>query len=244
MKKRAITLLVFCGLLIAWELLVILCAIPEYLLPSPSSIAHTIAYRLPFLASNAVSTVQAALLGLLFAVLLGATLAIGFARYPRLGGVGESLLGSTQTVPVLAIAPILTAWLGTGLSAKVAAASIVSLPVITVTLSRGLHLVQRDEIDLFRSMGATLWQIVWYLRVPRALPILFVALRTAVPLSILGTIVGEFVGAERGLGTVILRSSYYLKTSEMFAAIVVLSFISIAITSVIEPIRRHFEWKE
>ncbi len=230
--------------ILLWETSTWLLSLPEYLIPRPSAIAFALWEKLPYFSSHAMSTLLAAVAGLAAAIVFGAGAALVFARYRRLAEVGEPLLGATQTVPILALAPILTAWLGPGIGAKIAAAAIVSFPSVATTLSGGLAAVRSDEVDLFRSMGATPWKLIRYLRVPRAMPYFFVAVRVAIPLALLGAVVGEFVGAERGLGVVILRASYYLRTTEMAAAVVVVSFLSILLIGALATIRRWIAWKE
>lgn len=245
MTKRLLLRALAVGLcLAAWELLAVVLALPEYLVPRPLAILATLWQKREDFFWHAQSTASAALLGLAVALALGATVSLAFARFRRLAGVGEPVMGAAQTIPILALAPILTAWLGPGLGAKVAAAALVSLPSIATTLSGGLAAARADEVDLFRSMGATPWKLIWFLRVPRALPYLFVAIRVAIPLALLGAVVGEFVGAERGLGVVILRASYYLRTTEMVAAVVLVSLLSVLLVSAIALLRRWIGWEE
>lgn len=230
--------------ILAWEILARVLDLPEYLVPKPLAILTVLWEKGSFFSWHAVSTVTAALLGLGFALMLGASASLVFVRFERVAAVGEPVLGAAQTVPILALAPILTAWLGPGLAAKAAAAALVSLPSVATTLFGGLSAVSSDEIDLFKSMRATPWKLIWFLRIPRALPYLFVAMRVAVPLALLGAVVGEFVGAERGLGVVILRASYYLRTTEMVAAVVVVSFLSVALVGSVAALKRRIGWLE
>lgn len=230
--------------ILAWEALARALDLPEYLVPNPLAILAVLWEKASFFSWHALSTMTAAVLGLGLALILGVSASLAFARFERVAAVGEPVLGAAQTVPILALAPILTAWLGPGLAAKAAAAALVSLPSVATTLFGGLSAVRSDEIDLFKSMGATPWKLIWFLRVPRALPYLFVAIRIAVPLALLGAVVGEFVGAERGLGVVILRASYYLRTAEMVAAVAVVSLLSVTLVAGVNLLKRRIGWLE
>lgn len=119
----------------------------------------------------------------------------------------------------IAIAPLLAIWFGYGLWSKVAAAGIVCFFPSVVNITKGLQSIPSDTLDWFRSISASNWQVLKKLRIPNALPYIFAALKISATLSVIGAIVGEFVGASKGLGYIILVSSYHSKTSTMFCAL-------------------------
>ena len=130
-------------------------------------------------------------------------------------------------MPIVAIAPLLIVWFGNGLLPKVIVAAIISFFPVVVNTTKGLRSVDAEAFDLFDSMSATQSQVFFKLRVPSALPYLFAALRISSTLAVIGAIVGEFSGADRGLGFFIMISSHRLETVDMFVGILLSSLLGI-----------------
>lgn len=241
-SRIGLTALLLIGLV--WGAAVNWLKIPEYLLPAPLDVARYVTTNFPLIAEHAGWTVLESLAGLCAAFATALLLAILFIRVPLIEQVCRPLLVTLQSMPILAIAPLLTTWFGSGFFSKFAAAALVCLPAIVVTIYDGLSRIRADEIELYSSMGATPWQTLLYLRLPRAVPALFTSLRLAIPLAFLGAIVGEFVGSTKGLGFLILSSSYYLRTTEMFAAIIAGSLICLCQIKAMDILEKAFGWNE
>jgi NitT/TauT family transport system permease protein len=144
------------------------------------------------------------------------------------------LLLVAQLVPKVAIAPILLIWFGYGLLPKILIAFLVAFFPIVVNVASGLAAVERELLDLGHSLEATRWQIFWKFRMPTALPELFSGMKIAITLAVIGAIIGEFVGGNRGLGYLILIANQDLDTPLAFAALLILSVVGIVLYALIE----------
>jgi NitT/TauT family transport system permease protein len=220
-------------LLALWEGVVRALAVPTWLLPTPSAIAAVAASELRPLSSAALTTGRTALLGflsslgvgVLAAVVLGSSRLLERALYPY------TLF--LQTVPIVAIAPLLVLWFGPGARAVTVSSFIVSLfPVIANTLT-GLRSVEPALRDLFRLYGARRLAMLWKLELPAALPHLFTGLRIASGLAVIGAIVGEFVAGfaedSAGLGILVLSAYRQLRTDLLFAAVLAASGLGLSL---------------
>lgn len=212
--------LAFVLTLVLWETLARATGLPSYVLPTPSLIAERLWADRLVLLSNTFYTMLEAISG--FA--LGAGLAFVAASV----FVHSTLLEQTfypwaivlETVPVIAIAPLLTLWLGFGMGPKVVIAAIVCFFPVLVNTVRGLRAVDLRALELFRLLSATRWDIFRRLRFPSSLSYLFASLKVSSTLSVIGAVVGEFTGADRGIGYMVVSAGYRMDTPELFAAIV------------------------
>jgi NitT/TauT family transport system permease protein len=210
-------------LLVAWESIARGLSIPAYLLPPPSAIAIAASRELPDLTSAAVVTGRAALYGFLLSAVLGALSAVVLSTSRTLERALYPYTVFLQTVPIVAIAPLLVLWFGAGLKAVAVSAFIVSVfPVIANTLA-GIRGVEPALRDLFRLYGASRLDTLLKLELPSALPSLVTGLRVAAGLAVIGAIVGEFVAGfsegGAGLGILVLSSYRQLRTDLLFAAV-------------------------
>lgn len=226
--KRILPALVFIILVIgAWELVVRLFSIPEYLLPPPSAVFQRLAEANQVLLAHTGYTALESALGFLLGSAFGILLAIAFvhSRTLELGVYPYAI--ALKTVPIVAIAPLLVVWCGNGILPKVIVSAIISFFPVVVNTTKGLRSIDPEAFDLFDSMSASKTQVFFKLRVPSSLPYLFAALRISSTLAVIGAIVGEFSGADRGLGFFILISSYRLETVDMFVGILLSSLLGI-----------------
>jgi NitT/TauT family transport system permease protein len=226
----------FFGLVLAWQALVIAAAIPEYLLPSPLVIVRSLEKSLLI---EIGYTAGEALCGFVIASTLAFAGAVLFVRFRIIEQGLFPLAITLKTTPIVAIAPLLVLWLGTGWWSKVAAATLISFFPVLVNTVKGLKAPEADFQDLFRTMRADQSQIFRKLRVPYCLPYLFSALKISSSLAIVGAIVGEFVGAEHGLGYLIVISSAHLETATVFQAIGAAALIGIAMFYALEFLERR-----
>lgn len=200
---------------------------PVYVLPPPTAIAVSSWRHLGELAAAAGSTTQAAVLGFLLATLVGILLSTLFAHSRSLRRSVYPLTIAIQTTPVVAVAPLIVLWAGNGIVSRVIIAAMISLFPIVVNSTHGLTALSEEELAVFRVYGAGPGRIYWHLRLPGSLPYLFAALRIAATLSVIGTIVAEFITGNGGLGYVILEASYQLQTALLFGALFAAALLGI-----------------
>ena len=217
MKSSILAPLIF-GLLAlaAWQAVVMIAEIPEYLLPAPSTILASIDRTL---AVHLGVTFVEALAGFLIASLLAFGCAILFVRFATLEEGLFPIAIAIKTTPIVAVAPLLVIWLGTGWWSKIVAVILICFFPVLVNAVKGLKAADAEYRELFQTLGATRAQEFRKLRIPYCLPYLFSALKISSSLAIVGAIVGEFVGATQGLGYLIMISSAHLETATLFAAI-------------------------
>lgn len=208
---------------IAWELLASMSGMPGFLFPKLSEIVLEILKNLPFLLSNAGITMAEALMGFVIGNMLGFILAAIFVHFKTAERGVYPLAIIFKTVPLVALAPFLIIMFGIGISSKIAIVSIACFFPILVNTIKGLRATDRESLDLFKSLSASRWQTFIKLRIPNSLPYVFPALKTSAMFSVLGAIMGEFVGANAGIGYLILASAQMFDMPAMFATIAVSS---------------------
>lgn len=215
------------GLVIAWQVLCDWAKIPVWLLPSPTRIvAETWAIR-AILPLHFLATFWAVVGGFFLALVTGVPLAVAVVYSPLLRRVIYPLLLMLQSVPKVAIAPLLLIWVGYGLKSNMIVAATVAFFPIVINTATGLEAVEAELLDLTRSFDAGKLKVFWKLRLPWALPYLFSSLKVAITLAVIGAVVAEFIGADKGLGYLILTSSGNMKTAVMFGVLILLSLLGI-----------------
>jgi NitT/TauT family transport system permease protein len=231
MTSRVQTPLIFAVLaLAAWQAIVMAANIPEYLLPAPSAILANVDRSL---AVQLAVTFVEALIGFLIAAVLAFGCAIMFVRFNTLEQGLFPIAIAVKTTPIVAVAPLLVIWLGTGWWSKIVAVILICFFPVLVNAVKGLKAADAEYRELFQTLGASRAQEFRKLRIPYCLPYLFSALKISSSLAIVGAIVGEFVGATQGLGYLIMVSSAHLETATLFAAIAAAALAGIAMFYVI-----------
>lgn len=219
--------------LAVWQLSVDIFEIPQYLLPSPSNILVDLAENFLSLLHHSGITLLEALIGFLLANAIAILLSVCIIYIPNSDKAIMPFAIALKTTPIVALAPLLLLWLGTGLAPKIAAAALICFFPALVNSIKGFNALQDGEEDLFRVYGASKTQILFKLRFRRAGPYIFSALKVSSSLAIVGAIVGEFVGANEGIGYVILVSSYHLETVKMFSALTTAAIAGILFYAII-----------
>jgi putative hydroxymethylpyrimidine transport system permease protein len=232
------------GLLALWEGVVRLTGVPPYILPSPLAVAATLVDRLDLILGHAATTASEILLGMLLGSLLGMASAILLAAFRGARQWVLPLLIVSQALPVFALAPLLVLWLGYGMASKVAMAVLIIFFPVTAAFYDGLRRTDPGWLELAKVMdagaGATLWQI----RVPAALPALASGLRVAAAVAPIGAVVGEWVGSSRGLGFLMLHANARMQVDLMFAALLVLAAMALALWFGLDRLlRRLVRWQ-
>ena len=233
--KVGVTLIV---LVVIWEIACRAFQVPSYLVPAPSAIAEKLYEKRDLYLGHTWVTLYETLAGFALAVVIGVVAAALIVVVPSVRDVVMPLLLIAQIVPEVAIAPILLIWFGYGLLPKVIIAFLVAFFPIVVNVASGLAAVERELLDLGHSLEATRWQIFWKFRMPTALPELFSGMKIAITLAVIGAVIGEFVGGNRGLGYLILVANQDLDTPLAFAALLVLSVAGILLYGMIELAER------
>ena len=221
-------------LLVIVELGLLVTSIPDYIFPRPTAVLYACLNQTPTAIESFFVTTEAVLYGLVAATVFSTALAIVALFGSPLITLSISAYGSVlQSMPILAIVPLLSLWFGHGLLAKVVAVTIACFfPLLSGWLA-GFRAVSTENHQLFENMHANKRQRALYLMIPSALPYFFSGLRVAVPLALLGAIVAEFLGSSEGLGFQILNNSYYLRTPVMFAYLYLVSVISAGLVLVL-----------
>jgi ABC-type nitrate/sulfonate/bicarbonate transport system permease component len=238
LRQLAPALALAAVVLLGWQAAVTALRVPRWLLPAPLDIAAALVTGRDLLLEHAVLTLGETLVGLAAAFVVGVGLAVAMDRIGPVRRAVYPLLVASQTVPVVAIAPLLTIWFGFDVLPKVIVVALVCFFPIVVGTFDGLTSVDPDAIRLIRSMGATGWQLFWRVRWPAALPSLFSGTRIGVTYGVIGAIVGDWVGGSRGVGIYMMRAADQLLTDRVFAAIVVSSLLSIALFLAVGLIER------
>ena len=215
--------------LLLWQLAAMVFAVPTWLLPTPADIAGALISSSDLLARHGWVTLQEVLIGFAFAFVVGVALAIAIAYSRTIEKAVYPFVVASQTVPVIAIAPILLIWFGYGLLPKVIVVGLICFFPIVVNMVDGLRSVDPDLVNLMRSMGASRWQIFAKAQLPSSLPFLFSGTKVAIAVSVIGAVMGEWVGSSAGLGYFMVRSASQFQTARVFAAVVVLSVMGIAL---------------
>ena len=216
-------------LLAAWQGATAVWDIQPWLLPSPSAIAGAAVDARALLVPHILQTALETLAGFAAALVTGLALALLMDMSSTLRRAVYPLLVVSQTVPIIAIAPLLVIWFGYGLLPKVIVVGLVCFFPIVVGAADGLRSTDPDLISLLQSMGATRRQTFLKVRVPASLPSVFTGIKVAITYSVVGAIIGEWVGASRGLGVFMLRASNSFRTDWVFASIAVVSALSLAL---------------
>jgi ABC-type nitrate/sulfonate/bicarbonate transport system permease component len=225
-----------------WDLIADALNIKPYLVPAPSDIADSLWTDRSLLADNAWVTIQEVVAGFAIALVVG----FGFAVVLHVSGllrraVYPLLLGS-QTIPIIAIAPILVVWLGYGIGPKLVIIALVCFFPITVNTLDGLRTVDPELPRMMATLDADRWRTLWGVEVPSAMPFVFSGAKIAVVISVIGAVFGEWAGSDSGLGHLILTAQGQVLTARVFAAIFVLSLIAIGLFAALSLIERRLGW--
>lgn len=210
-----------------WELAVAVLKVPAYLLPPPTEIVRVFINDFAKLAFHGWVTAYEMLLGYALAVGIGIPLAIAITSSERFDRFVMPQMLFFQVVPKVAIAPLFLVWFGVGALPKVLVAFLISFFPIVIDAAVGLRSMSTEMRDLARSMGATRMQVFARFRLPTSLPYLFSGLKVAATLAVAGAVVGEFVGADKGLGYLLLVTNSNLETALMFATLFALTIIGL-----------------
>lgn len=237
-------LIIFAGLIAAWQVLVSATGVEPYILPSPLKVALALNTRFDVLMGHAWITLAEIILGLVLGTLLGtmSALVMGYFRSARRWLM--PVLVVSQAIPVFALAPVLVLWLGYGMGSKVAMATLIIYFPVTAAFFDGLRRTEPGVLDLAKTMNAGRWAILRHIRIPAALPSFASGLRVATAVAPIGAIVGEWVGSSGGLGFLMLHSNGRMQIDVMFAALFILAIIAVTLYFTVDRIlQRVLYWQ-
>lgn len=215
-------------LIVFWELIIRMLDLPNYLLPKPSEIFKTFFNNFNIILPNLWITIIESFLGFILGSCAGFLLAVIFTYSKTLEKIVYPYAIALKSVPIVAIAPLFVIWFGNGIFPKILIAAIISFFPVVVNVVKGLSEVDEEAFNLFESFSASKIQIFLKLRMYYSLPFLFSALKLSATLSVIGAIVGEFAGSDKGIGYYIIISSHRLETTQMFVGIILSSLLGIS----------------
>lgn len=227
-------------LLVVWEASVRLLGIRDFLLPAPSKIVAQFFSQPGYLLMESLDTLRTTLYGFALALVLGVGAAIGIVYSKFLDRTLYSLLVALNAVPKVALAPLFVIWMGTGTTPKVAIAMLIAIFPILIDTVLGLRSTDPDMLDMARVNHASRAKLLWKIRFPNALPSIFAGMKVGVSFALVGTIVGEFVAGEAGLGHVILVAQGGFDTSTVFVALALLCALGVILFKAIEAAEAHY----
>jgi NitT/TauT family transport system permease protein len=225
-------------LIVLWQLAIVVFRIPPYLIPAPLAVVKQLVTQWPELLQQASFTTYATLGGFALSIAFGIPMALLIAYSRTVESFVYPLLVFSQSVPKVAIAPLFVVWFGFGIIPKVIAAFMLGFFPIVVSTVVGFKSVDRDMIDLARSMKASKLQIFRRISLPQALPSVFAGLKVSVTLAVVGAVVGEFVGSNSGIGYVLQIANGNFDLPLMFAALTILSLIGVLLFAAVDLVER------
>jgi NitT/TauT family transport system permease protein len=226
-EAAAIPLGTLALLLLTWQLGVRIFDVPTYIAPAPTDVAATFVAKFPVLLENFWPTLYEAVLGFFAGNMAAILIAVAFVHNKTVEKAFFPIAVFVNTIPILAIAPILVLIFGAGLTAKVVIAGLICFFPTLVNMVRGLKSVSDQSLELARILSASKAEIFWKIRLPSSLPFLFSALKIAATTCVIGAIVGEWVGADVGLGALIIDSTFNFRAPLLYATVFMSSGLSV-----------------
>ena len=232
--RRVLLITVFYGTgFVLWEAMVRLLHVPEWLVPAPSQIFEVIADKNSVMLFHTLVTLGETLFGFILALGVGIVCAIGIVHFALLRDTLYPTLIMFNSFPKIAIAPLFVVWIGVGIESKIANAFLTALFPIVLNTILGLTDMDPELLELVRSMSRSRWVLFWKIRLPHSLPYLFAGCKIAIPLAVIGAIVGEFISGRSGLGYLVLSANNYFNTPMAFTALLYLVLMSLALYAVV-----------
>ncbi|MGI5911053.1 MAG: ABC transporter permease [Syntrophomonadaceae bacterium] len=224
---KAAPYIAFLVLLLLWELAVRLYQIPDYILASPTQVMTTLLNIFPALYFHGTMTVIEALIGFSLAIVTAFIMALLLDNISWLNRAVYPLLIMSQTIPLIVLAVLFTIWFGFGLLPKILVVILVCFFPIVISLSTGLYKVDRDQLNLFRSMGASRLKTFTMVKLPAAMPSFFSGIRISATYSIMAAVIAEWLGSNRGLGYYMILQQKQFALDRVLAAVVVICLLSL-----------------
>ena len=228
LRRVLLPVLVIGALVLSWDIAIRLFAVPEYVIPTPSSVGQALVRERARLFDNAVPTIVESVGGFALGNLVAIAAALAFVHSKALERALYPVAVAVRTLPIVAIAPIFVLLLGNGYAPKIAIAALITFFPTLVNMVEGLESADPQALELMHVLSADKTEIFRYVRWPSSLPYLFSAMRIASTSSVLGALVAEWIGTNKGLGYLIVLTTYDFRTALLYAAMVVTSAIALA----------------
>lgn len=239
----AVPLLATAFFFLVWEGICRAFKVPAFLVPAPSAIwTDTMAIG-PTVLGHTLATLKTVLLGFAFSVAVSLPLAVVLTASPAVAAAIYPFLVWTQSVPKVALAPILVVALGSNEVPRVVITVLVAFFPLVISIATGLMSVPPELLELSRACRASKWSELWRIRLPYAIPFIFAGLKVAISLAVVGAVVAEFVNADAGLGFLIVTSTAFFKVPVAFGALIILSIMGVVLFQIIVVLERvMFPW--
>ena len=236
-------LLLASAIILFWQIYVKVSGITEFVLPAPTAIAERLIVDFPLLISHAVITFSEVIAGFGSAVIIGLPMALIIFYSPIFERSIYPILIALQTVPKIVLAPLLVLYLGYGWAPKIVLAFLISFFPILISTVIGLQSLDKDLVNMVRSMGAKEYQIFHKLRLPAALPNVFGGFKVAIYLAVIGAVIGEYVAAEQGLGYLQLQANSQFDTTLNFATVIMISAIGVCLYLILNALEKRMSFR-
>ena len=225
-------------ILIVWQLVSSTGLVDNFMLPSPVQVVKAFITEFPTLMEHSLVTLAEAFIGLAFGILLGFVMAVLMDQFDGLYKAFYPLIVLTQTVPTVAIAPLLVLWFGYEMTPKIILIVLTTFFPIAVGLLNGFKSADKDSINLLRAMGADRWQIFNHIKFPGALSEFFAGLRISASYAVVGAVISEWLGGFSGLGVYMTRVKKAFSFDKMFAVIFLISIISLLLMKGVDLLQK------
>ena len=225
-------------ILIVWQIVSSTEFVDRFMLPSPIQVIRAFVSDFPLLMEHSLVTLAEAFIGLGFGIMLGFAMAVLMDRYNRLYQAFYPIIVLTQTVPTVAIAPLLVLWFGYEMMPKVILIVLTTFFPIAVGLLNGFQSADKDAVNLLRSLGANNWQIFYHIKFPGALSEFFAGLRISASYAVVGAVISEWLGGFHGLGVYMTRVKKAFSFDKMFAVIFLISIISLILIKCVDLLQK------
>lgn len=234
----AVPLATAAGLIALWQIGVRAFGVPTYIAPAPSDVAATFYAKFPLLMQNFWPTLFESVAGFAVGNIAAILIAVAFVHSRNVERAFFPIAVFVNTIPILAIAPILVLIFGPGITAKVVIAGLICFFPTLVNMVRGLQSVSPQALELARILSATKAEVFWKMRLPSSLPFLFSALKISATTSVIGAIVGEWVGADKGLGALIIDATFNFNSPLLYATVFMSSGLSVLMFALVSLAER------
>lgn len=235
---KIISISFFAILIFVWEVVARLGVVPTYILPAPTRIIKILFINLPILKEHIIVTSLEALVGFTISIIFAIVISMVMDSIPIIKKAVYPLIITSQTIPIITIAPLFAIWFGFGYLPKIVIVVLVCFFPITISLLEGLASVEEDLLNLIKSMGASKFEIYKIVKLPAAMPNFFSGLRISGTYSIMAATIGEWVGGKNGLGVYMLRVKHSFATDKVFAVIIIITLLSVSILKIIKVIEK------
>ncbi|MFL0250422.1 ABC transporter permease [Clostridium neuense] len=243
-KNKLYPIITLVAALLLWQVIVDVKNVPAYIIPSPTSIVKTLISDFKVIMDNTKVTIYESIVGFGISIILSFVLAVLMDSFKIVRKSLYPILVISQTIPTIAIAPLFIIWFGFGPMPKIIVVIITCFFPIVISLIDGFEKVDRDYINLFRTMKASRLQTFYHLKLPYAMVNLFSGLKIAATYMVMASVIGEWLGGDSGIGVYMVRAKSAYALDKVFAAIIVIVLISIIIIYIIDFIsKRLIHWK-